>query len=305
VCLNCKTQDRILDWAYLGDPVPGTKWSRTSKVNEMVKDVSHALNCFFCHDPHSAKPRVVRDGLIQALTRPEKDTLWHKDPRATKMDVKDMGLRGFTRKVALLDKYDTKLQCAQCHVAYNCNPGTDPTTGKPIGMADARTNHFPMKDVWEIAKHYNDLKFRDFRHGITGALLWKSRHPDAETFWSSKHDKAGVQCQNCHMPKLTDKKTGQKYTSHWQTNPRNYVKETCLTCHKGWTETKALALKGSHPRALEMAGSAAVEVRDYRGALFYWEPLLAQLAPQSREYRGLQAAIGRIRSLAEFDAGRS
>ena len=41
------------------------------------------------------------------------------------------------------------------------------------------------------------------------------------------------------MPKLTDKKTGKKYTSHWQTNPRNYIKETCLTCHKGWNETKA------------------------------------------------------------------
>jgi len=98
VCLNCKTQDHILDWAYMGDPVPGAKWSRTSKVNEMVKDVNHALNCFFCHDPHSAGPRVVRDGLIQALTRPEKDTLWHKDARATKIDVKEMGLRGFTRR---------------------------------------------------------------------------------------------------------------------------------------------------------------------------------------------------------------
>ncbi len=47
VCLNCKTQDHILDWAYMGDPVPGAKWSRTSKVNEMVKDVNHSLNCFF------------------------------------------------------------------------------------------------------------------------------------------------------------------------------------------------------------------------------------------------------------------
>ncbi len=245
VCLSCKTQDHILDWAYLGDPVPGAKWSRTSKVNEMAKDMNHALNCYFCHDPHSAGPRVVRDGLIQALTRPEKDTLWHKDARATKIQVKDLGVRGYTRKVALLDKYDTKLQCAQCHVEYNCNPGIDPESGKPIGMADARTNHFPLKDVWEIGKHYTDLKFRDFRHGITGALLWKSQHPDAETFWNSKHDKAGVQCQNCHMPKLTDKKTGKRFTSHWQTNPRNYVKETCLTCHAGWTEKKALYVMDS------------------------------------------------------------
>jgi hypothetical protein len=55
VCLSCKTQDHILDWAYMGDPVPGAKWSRTSKVNEMAMSVSHSLNCFFCHDPHSAR----------------------------------------------------------------------------------------------------------------------------------------------------------------------------------------------------------------------------------------------------------
>lgn len=239
VCLSCKTQDHILDWAYMGDPVPGAKWSRTSKVNEMAMSVSHSLNCFFCHDPHSAKPRVVRDGLIQALTRPEKDTLWHKDPKATKIDVKDMGVRGYTRKIALLEKTDTKLMCGQCHVEYNCNPGIDPTNGQPIGMGDQRTNHFPFKPVWEITKHYDDLKFRDFRHALTGALLWKAQHPDVETFWNSRHDKAGVGCHDCHMPKVTDPKTKKIYTSHWQTSPRNYLKETCLRCHNGWDEAKA------------------------------------------------------------------
>ena len=239
VCLNCKTQDHILDWAFMGDPVPGAAWSRTSKVTQFAKTLNHSLNCFMCHDPHSAKPRIVRDALIQALTRPEADTLWHKDPKRTKIDVKDMGLRGFTRKIAILEKTDTKLQCGQCHVEYNCNPGIDPTDGKPVGMADQRTNHFPFKDVWEMQPHYNSIKFRDFRHGVTGALLWKAQHPEAETFWNSKHDKAGVQCHHCHMPKVKDPKTGKTYTSHWQTNPKNYLKETCLTCHANWDETKA------------------------------------------------------------------
>jgi len=239
VCMSCKTQDHILDWAYLGDPVPGAKWSRTSKVTEFVKDVNHSLNCFFCHDPHSAKPRVVRDGLIQALTRPEKDTLWHQDARAAKIDVKDLGVRGYTRKIAMLSRYDMNLQCGQCHVEYNCNPGTDPTTGKPIGMADARTNHFPFKAVDDIGKHYADLKFGDFRHGITGALLWKGQHPDVEVFYNSKHQKAGVECSSCHMPKMKDQKTGKTYTSHWQTSPKHYVQETCLTCHSSWTKTQA------------------------------------------------------------------
>jgi formate-dependent nitrite reductase cytochrome c552 subunit len=239
VCLSCKTQDHILDWAYLGDPVPGTKWSRTSKVNEMAKDVRHALNCYFCHDPHSTQPRIVRDGLIQALTRPEKDTLWHKDARAAKIDVKDLGVRGYTRKIAVLDRYDMNLQCGQCHVEYNCNPGTDPKTGQPVTMADARTNHFPFKEVNDIYKHYTDLGFRDFRHGITGALLWKAQHPDVEVYYGSKHQRAGVECSQCHMPKVKEPKTGKVYTSHWQTSPKHYLKETCLTCHRDWSEAQA------------------------------------------------------------------
>lgn len=61
---------------------------------------------------------------------------------------------------------------------------------------------------------------------------------------------------------------------------------------------KALSLKGDHPRALEMAGSAAYEMRDYDRALLFWEPLLTQLDPQSREYRELRSAVERLRRVA-------
>lgn len=240
VCMSCKTSDHILDWAYMGDPQPEAKWSRLSKVNEFVKDTNHSLNCNFCHDPHSAGPRIIRDGLIQALSRPEKDTLWHKDPKGAKIEVKELGERGFTRKIATLSRYDAKLQCGQCHVEYNCNPGFDPVTGQAIGMADQRTNHFPFKAVNDIGQHYKDLRFGDFKHAITGATLWKGQHPDVEVFYDSTHQKQGADCASCHMPKTKDPKTGKTYTSHWQTSPRHYVKEACLGCHKTWTEKQAL-----------------------------------------------------------------
>jgi len=240
VCMSCKSADHLLDWAYMGDPEPKAKWSRLSKVNELVKDVNHSVNCIFCHDPHSAGPRVIRDGLIQALSRPAKDTLWHKDPKGAKVEVKELGERGFTRKIATLSRYDSKLQCGQCHVEYNCNPGFDPTTGEPITMADPRTNHFPFKAVNDIGQHYKDLKFGDFKHAVTGATLWKGQHPDVEVYYNSTHYQAGAECATCHMPKAKDPKTGKTYTSHWQTSPRHYVKEACLGCHKTWTEKQAL-----------------------------------------------------------------
>ncbi len=239
VCLNCKTQDHILDWAWMGDPYKGALWDRTSDVTEFVRDVQHSMNCFMCHDPHSAEPRIVQDGLIQALTRPEADTLWHNDPGRTEIEVIELGMRGFTRKIAKLESPDSVLMCAQCHVEYNCNPGFSPATGERITMADRRSNYFPMVDIWNVLDNYDHIDFRDFRHGITGAGLIKPQHPDAETFWNSPHDKAGVSCADCHMPRVTDERTGVVYTSHWQTNPKHRLRETCLQCHTGWTETQA------------------------------------------------------------------
>ncbi|MCL2296811.1 MAG: ammonia-forming cytochrome c nitrite reductase subunit c552 [Proteobacteria bacterium] len=248
VCMSCKSQDHILDWAYMGDPHPNATFSRASNVIDVAKAVNYAVNCFMCHDPHSAKPRVVRDALIDAITRPG-GTLFHTDPHAAKINVKEMGLRGFTRKIATLDKYDMNLQCGQCHVEYNCNPGIDMDSNEAVTMADRRTNYFPFVNVFDLGKTYNALKFRDFRHAITGARLWKAQHPDVEVYYGSKHQLAGVQCNDCHMPKVKDK-AGKPYTVHWVTSPKNYIKETCLVCHSDMNETQAVytidVLKGRY-----------------------------------------------------------
>ncbi len=247
VCINCKTQDHILDWAYMGDPDKGAKWSRKSNVVEFAKNVNNGFNCFICHDPHSTKPRIVRDALIDALTRKDEDTIWHKDEKRTNIKVYEMGMREYTRKIAILEKADSNLLCAQCHVEYNCNPGYDlqnPDTSKPtITMDDIRTNHFPFKEVFDLYDHYvNKLKFLDFKHSITGGLLWKAQHPEAETYYNSKHKKAGVSCMDCHTPKIQDKKSGKTYTSHFAISPKYQIKEACLDCHKNWSEEEAVYL---------------------------------------------------------------
>ena len=63
---------------------------------------------------------------------------------------------------------------------------------------------------------------------------------------------------------------------------------------------KALALDAAHPRALEMAGSAAYEAGDFRGAVRYWQQLLTLLAPASSERAQLAAAIARAEQRAKF-----
>ncbi len=35
------------------------------------------------------------------------------------------------------------------------------------------------------------------------------------------------------------------YTSHWQTSPKHYIQETCLTCHTEWSEQQAMRTASS------------------------------------------------------------
>src|SRR4030042_567809 len=155
----------------------------------------------------------------------------------------DVGLRGCHRKLRHLERYDPRLQGGQCHVEYNCNPGYDPknpdTSKYSVTMDDRRTNHFPFKDVLDLYDHYvNKVGFLDFKHALTGGLLWKAQHPEAETFYNSKHAKAGAGCDACHLPKIKGKK-GKAFTSHFAVTPRVQLKETCLKCHSKWTEEQA------------------------------------------------------------------
>jgi cytochrome c-type biogenesis protein CcmH len=62
---------------------------------------------------------------------------------------------------------------------------------------------------------------------------------------------------------------------------------------------RALALNPQHPLALEMAGSAAVEARDFRAARQHWSALLAQLDPASAEHTKLSMALAKIDRLAQ------
>ncbi len=245
VCMNCKTQDHILDWKFMGDKDPRAKWDRTSKPVEFARAVKHPLNCFMCHDPHSAGPRVVRDALIQAVvdrgegTYPM-DPVKSKQTTMTKVTFQRDG-KDF-RAIGLLNKADSNLMCAQCHVEYNCGPGfdcSDPAKPYYVKMDDPRTNLFTWTNVFGYKeKMVGQYKFKDFKHASTGALLPKIQHPEMETFWGSKHERAGVECKDCHMTK-TRHANGKVTTNHQQMSPRYRLKESCLTCHKDWTEKDA------------------------------------------------------------------
>jgi len=237
VCFQCKTQDHILQWKYMGDKDPRAKWDRTSKVVDLARSVSHPMNCFMCHDPHSTQPRVVRDALIQAVVDRGEGTYPYDKEKSKKTTLKKVMFREDFRAIGIMNRPDSNVMCAQCHVEYTCNPGVNTETGKPVGMDAQVTNFFSWVNVFDYNKKMADQKFKDFKHATTGAALSKLQHPDTESFWGSKHEKAGVECKDCHMPRV--KKGAKAYTWHGQKSARYMLKDTCVKCHPYWNEKEA------------------------------------------------------------------
>ena len=234
-CIQCKTSDHILKWKFLGDKDPKAKWDRTSDIIAVAKDTNNPVGCIHCHDPHGTQPRIVRDELINEIDKGA--TMFAgKDG---KTDLKVISFRDGFRKIGVMKKADSRMMCAQCHVEYACGKGYEFETGKGIGFDDQRTNHMPLKQVKELLAHYKKLNFYDFKHAVTGARLVKLQHPEAETFAGSVHDKAGITCEDCHMP-IMKNKAGKSFKSHMVVKPRNHVKESCLRCHPQYTAEQKL-----------------------------------------------------------------
>ncbi|MBZ0157147.1 MAG: ammonia-forming cytochrome c nitrite reductase subunit c552 [Alphaproteobacteria bacterium] len=241
VCLQCKSQDHILEWKYLGDKDPRARWDRTSKVVELARNLRHPVNCYMCHDPHSSQPRVVRDALIQAIVDRGEGTYPYDKEKSKETTVTKVMFRDNFRAIGLLNRPDSNVMCAQCHVEYNCNPGHiegfDPTTDEKITVTDRRTNLIQWVNIFDYPKRMEEVRFKDFKHAVTGASLNKLQHPETETFWGSRHERAGVECKDCHMPKIT--KSGKTYTWHGQQSARYMLKNTCERCHPAWSDQEA------------------------------------------------------------------
>jgi formate-dependent nitrite reductase cytochrome c552 subunit len=198
--------------------------------------------CNHCHAPHKVRRdgasgelvgfRIVRKSLVDAIARRGINPTDPDSPRAFGGDAP----LSLDEKVAL---------CAQCHVEYVCG-------NSPIDGIDR--DYFPWAKVADLESVYqaqfpgyglfSDKKYiQDWTHG-TGALssafspgngvpyltpfpireaLVKSQHPEAETYWGSRHYGNGASCATCHMPQVTRVSDGSTFTSHWMASPMKYM----------------------------------------------------------------------------------
>jgi len=242
-CFTCKTSDWVLKLPYMGDPHPASPLKRAPNpaAIEMAKNhLQNPMGCIHCHDPHAAKPRVIQHALIDVVVDRGEGTYPYDQKKSKEITMEKItfkrGGQEF-RSIGILNKPDSNILCAQCHVEYNCNPGIDTKTGGAVGLDDRRTNYYPWVNVFDLQKKYESINFKDFRHAVTGAALTKIQHPELETFWGSKHERAGVECKDCHMPKI--KKKGKEFTFHGMRSARYMLKDTCQRCHPQWTTEEA------------------------------------------------------------------
>ncbi|MBA4370898.1 MAG: hypothetical protein C0418_04895 [Coriobacteriaceae bacterium] len=218
-------------------------------VNELPtgsKTVDSGNGCNHCHDPHmSARNtagelvgfRIIRKSEILQIAAKGLNPYVSGSPKvfdsSQPLDIE--------RGVAL---------CAQCHVEYVC--------GKS-GIDGIDRDYFPWAKVGELETIYK-AEFppqtgqpgpyvMDWSHG-TGLLgsptapglywtpfpiaepLIKSQHPEAETYWNSRHYANGAPCFLCHMPKVT-KTSGGTFTSHWMASPNKYMEATPVQAFAG------------------------------------------------------------------------
>jgi nitrite reductase (cytochrome c-552) len=186
-------------------------------------DDAHPVTCIDCHDPGTMALRVTRPGLVlgmQALAESEAAVphlpsveAWRRGERSEPFDVNSSSRQEMRSMV-----------CAQCHVEYYCAAGD--TLEFPWGQG-LRAEQ--LEAHWAAKSFPDGSDFFDYRHGETGAPVFKAQHPEFELWSQGIHARSGVSCADCHMPYQTVGAT--KMSSHTVQSPMESLNTSCQTCH--------------------------------------------------------------------------
>ena len=218
----------------------------------------HPVTCIDCHNPDTMELRVTRPGLVlglQALATSDEPVphlpsieRWRRTSQNVPYDVNKMASQNEMRSYV----------CAQCHVEYYCAAGD--TLEFPWGQG---LKHDQLEAHWADKTFPDGSDFFDYKHGETGAKVFKVQHPEFELWSQGVHAQNGVSCSDCHMPYQT--KGGTKMSDHRVDSPLNNINNACLTCHNS-SESELLArvetIQQTTVEMRERAGAAVTEMFD-------------------------------------------
>ena len=185
---------------------------------------AHPVSCIDCHDPATMGIRVTRPGFVRgiaALAASSEPTphipsieRWRRGKRTRPYDPNQDASRQEMRSFV----------CGQCHVEYYC-ANKDVLTfpwGNGLRMEQ-------LEQFWEQKTFPDGSDFYDYRHGETGAPVFKVQHPEFELWSYGIHARSGVSCADCHMP--YQRQGAAKLSSHDVRSPMETIRTSCQTCH--------------------------------------------------------------------------
>lgn len=219
---------------------------------------AHPVSCIDCHDPRTMAVRITRPGFMQGIA-----ALAASDAPVTAMPSVERWRRGKRNQPYDPNKLATRQEmrsfaCGQCHVEYYC--ATMDTLEFPWA------NGLRMEDIerqWEEKTFPDGTSFHDYRHGETGAPIFKAQHPEFELWNQGVHARAGVSCADCHMP--YERIGAMKLSNHNVRSPLENINNACQTCHNV-AEAELLArvqeIQGRTVALKERAAAAMTDMLD-------------------------------------------
>jgi len=185
---------------------------------------AHPVSCVDCHDPETMKTRVTRPGFVRGIAAlAAGDAPTPHLPSIERWRLGDRS-RPYDPNLDATRQEMRSFVCGQCHVEYYCGPKE--TLFFPWGRG---LKVEQIEAVYDAHQFPDGTPFYDWKHGETGAHVYKAQHPEFELWSQGIHARSGVACADCHMP--YQREGAMKVSSHWVRSPLESVSSSCQTCH--------------------------------------------------------------------------
>ena len=212
-CVNCHASVYVA-YKQLGG---GDIFNGFEQLNKMPyfdarKYVTHPVACIDCHDSQTMQLRVTRPAFIEGMR------VLKASQGIQNYDVNKQATRQEMRAYV----------CGQCHDEYHFS-GPEKRLVYPWSKG---------LQVDNILAFYDEIKFKDWEHALTGAPVLKAQHPEFEMWNQGIHARSGVVCADCHMP--YKREGALKISDHHVRSPMLNINRACQTCHR-WSEDELKA----------------------------------------------------------------
>jgi len=235
-CLNCHASTYVLMKKLgKGDIKAGFHEINKMTYQQATAKAKHPVSCIDCHEPKTMTLRITRPAFMEGI----------KAYKATQ------GIKNYDVNRDATAQEKRSYVCGQCHVEYYFK-GPEKTLTYPWSKGLTVDN---------ALAYYDEVKFADFTHKLTGARVLKAQHPEFETFNQGVHAKAGVACADCHMPYM--RVGAVKVSDHQVRSPLLAINRSCQGCHSApekELQSRVDQIQGRHVQSRDTTFNAVVQL---------------------------------------------